>query len=384
MTVQQQDQLCDRLSSRLVPAVPFVDLVAQHAPLRAELLDAVGRVLDHGQFILGPEIEQLEAHWARACDARYAVSVSDGTMALLLVLRALGIGPGDEVITAPNSFVASASSIALLGATPRFADVGDDFNIDPDAVRACVSSRTKAIIAVHLTGRPAAMHELNDIAAKHDGLTVIEDAAQAMGARYSGRPVGSLAHAACFSLHPLKTAGACGDAGMVTTNDDRLAEKLRRLRNHGFEVRQEDCSMWGYNARMDTLQAALALVKLNHLEAWTQRRRANAAIYRQRLSGIVRIPEDRPEDFAVYNTFPVEVDRRDELMEHLRDNGIGCAVHYPVPIHLLDAARSLGYAPGDLPVAERQASRIISLPIHQELTEQQVQRVCDVVEDFFR
>ena len=363
-------------------AVPFVDLVGQHAPLRSAILEAVGRVLDHGRFILGPEVEELERHWADICAVRHAVSVSDGTMALLLTLRALGVGPGDEVITAPNSFVASASCIALLGATPRFADVGDDFNVDPAAVRAAVNKRTKAIIAVHLTGRPAEMDAINQIAAA-DGLNVIEDAAQAAGARYCGRPVGCLGHAACFSLHPLKTAGACGDAGMITTNDDDLADQLRYLRNHGFEHRQEDCRMWGYNSRMDTIQAAIALVKLAHLSEWISSRRANARIYRARLSPVVRIPSDRPDDYAVYHTFPIEAERRDQLAAHLRANGIGCAVHYSVPIHLLPAAQGLGHARGDLPVAEHQAERIISLPVHQGLTESQVRYVCDVVERFY-
>ena len=363
-------------------AVPFVDLVAQHAPLRDELLEAVGRVLDHGQFILGPEVAELEARWAGLCRVNHAVSVSNGTMALFLVMRALGIGEGDEVITAPNSFVASASPVALTGATPRFADVGDDFNVDPEAVRACINERTKAIIAVHLTGRPADMDALNAIAAE-GGVLVIEDAAQAFGAKYRGRPVGSLAEAACFSLHPLKTVGACGDGGMITTDDDVLADRLRRLRNHGLERGQEDCTVWGYNARIDTLQAALTLVKLRHLDEWTHRRRVNAAIYRERLSGLVRIPLDRPDDFAVYHTFPVEADRRDELIDHLQANDIGCAVHYRVPIHLLEAARDLGYVKGDLPVAERLANRVVSLAVHQNLTDAQVHQACDVIQAFF-
>ncbi|MFQ5493863.1 MAG: DegT/DnrJ/EryC1/StrS family aminotransferase [Phycisphaerae bacterium] len=362
--------------------VPYVDLAGQNKPLRGALLSAVERVLDHGRFILGPEVEQLEAAWARRCGTRHAVSVGSGTDALFLVLKALGIGDGDEVITAPNSFVASASAVVHAGARPCFADVGDDFNLNPDAVRRCITDRTRAIIPVHLTGRPAAMDRINDIAASRS-IAVIEDAAQAMGAMCGGRPVGGLARAACFSLHPLKTAGACGDAGMITTDDNDLADRLRRLRNHGFARRQEDCNEWGYNTRMDTLQAALALVKLDHLDEWTSRRRAHAALYRERLAGLVRIPDDRPEDCAVYHTFPVEADRRDELTEHLHYRGIGCAVHYRVPIHLLPAARSLGYKPGDLPMAERQADRIVSLPIHEGLTEQQLDRVCDAVRSFY-
>lgn len=363
-------------------AVPFVDLARQHASLREELLEAAGRVIDHGQFILGSEVEELESRWADLCQVKHAVGVSSGTAALVLSLKAFDVGPGDEVVTAPNSFVASASAIALVGATPRFADVGNDFNIDPLALRASLSDRTKAVIPVHLTGRPADMNAINDIAAAHN-LVVIEDAAQAMGAEYGGQPVGGLTRAACFSLHPLKTAGACGDAGMITTNDSALDEKLRLLRNHGITKRQEDCSLWGFNARMDTLQAALALVKLEHFDDWTYRRRANAAIYRSRLSGIVQIPEDRATDRAVYHTFPVEADRRDELIDHLSAHQIGCAVHYRVPLHLLGAAKDLGYQFGDFPKAERQAESLISLPIHEGLASAQIHHACDVVEAFY-
>jgi dTDP-4-amino-4,6-dideoxygalactose transaminase len=363
-------------------AIPMIDLVSQHAPLRAELLAAVGRVLDHGQFILGPEVEALEARWAVMCGVRHAVSVSSGTSALTLILRALGIGAGDEVITAPNSFVASASSVILSGATPRFADVGDDFNLDSADVRRRINARTRAIVAVHLTGRPADMDALNELADAH-GLIVIEDAAQAAGAKYRRRPVGSLARAACFSLHPLKTAGACGDAGMITTDDDDVAERLRRLRNHGIQHRQEECAVWGWNARMDTIQAAIVLVKLDRLHAWIRRRRANASIYRERLASCVRIPGDRPGDRAVYNAFPVEADDRDELVSYLRANGVGCAVHYAVPLHLVPCAGALGYRRGDLPVAERQARRIVSLPVHQGLDDADIHAVCDVVNDFY-
>ena len=362
-------------------AIPYVDLIGQHAPLRDELLDAVGRVLDHGQFILGPEVGELEQQWARRCAVKHAVGVSDGTTALMLVLKALGVAQGDEVITAPNSFVASVSCIVLVGATPRFADVGEDFNVDPDAVRRSITGRTRAIIAVHLAGRPAPMKELQAIAREHD-LLVIEDAAQAMGAAYQGAPVGGLANAGCFSLHPLKTAGACGDAGMITTNNDELAEELRLLRNHGLTRRQEDCRRWGHNARLDTIQAAMAMVKLEHVDEWIRRRRANAEVYRGRLADLVDMPPDRAGDFVVYHTFPVQADRRDALVEHLQDAGIGCAVHYRRPIHLLEVADGLADAAGDLPMAEGQAARVISLPIHEGLDDGQIHRVCDAVAAF--
>ena len=363
--------------------VSLVDLPARFASIRDEILQAVARVVDHGQFIFGPEVEALESAWAKRCDVRHAIGVADGTAALTLVQLALGAQSGDEILTPPNSFIASASSVALCGATPRFVDVGDDFNIDPDRLDDAITPRTRGIIAVHLTGRPAAIDDIRRVAERR-GLWVIEDAAQAFGARSRGRPVGGLATAGCFSLHPLKTAGVCGDAGMVTTNDDALAERIRRLRNHGFDRRQEDCAEWGRNARLDTIQAAIGLVMLDHVDHWIDRRRASAAIYRHRLSNVVAIPPDDPRNRCVHQTFPIESDRRDELIDHLADRGIAAAVHYRTPIHLLKAARDLGYAPGAFPRAEGQANRMLSLPIHEGLVDEDIHRVCDGIEAFFR
>lgn len=364
------------------PAVPFVDLAAQHAPLREALLAAVGRVIDHGQYILGPEVVELEQRWAAMCHVRHAVGVSNGTDALFLVLKALGVGTGDEVITAPNSFLASASCIVMAGATPRFCDVGDDFNLDADLLPLCVTPRTKGIIAVHLAGRPAEMDRMVSIADAH-GLWVIEDAAQAFGARFQGQPVGGLARAACFSLHPLKTGGACGDGGMITTDEDLLAQRLRLLRNHGLHARQEDCAVWGYNMRLDTIQAAIMLVKLDHHGEWVRRRRANAARLRHGLSGVLRVPDDRPGDVCVYQNFLAEAERRDELVEFLRGRGIGCAVHYPKPIHRLRPMLGASPPQPPLPVAESQAERIISLPVHPQLNSDDIERVCEEVQSFY-
>ena len=361
--------------------VGLTDLRAQHAELREELLGAFGRVLDHGQFILGPEVDELERLWARECGVRHAVSVSDGTTAMVLVLRAMGLRPDDEVITAPNSFVSTAASVIHAGGVPRFADVGDDHNLDPQAVRAAITRRTHGIMPVHLYGRPANMTALRGIADEH-GLFLVEDAAQAFGARHAGSPVGSAGTAGCFSMHPLKAAGACGDAGMITTNDDALAERLRRLRNHGILKRQDDCAYWGHNARMDTLQAALVLVKMPFVTEWTSRRRSFAAMYRTRLEGRVGLPVDRPGDEPIYQGFPIEVDRRDELLVHLRSAGIVAGVPYPVPIHLLEAARGLGHRSGDFPVTERLARRCVHLPIHHNLREDDIEYVCDAVKKF--
>lgn len=363
--------------------VPYVDLIAQHAPLKSELLEAAQRVFEHGQFILGLEVEELETQWAHRCATRHAISVSNGTTAITLTLKALGIGLGDEVITVANSFIASVSPIIHVHATPRFADVGDDLNIHVESAARCINEKTKAIIVVHLTGRPAMMNEIKQLAAEHK-LAVIEDAAQAMGTLYRGQPVGGLASAGCFSLHPLKSAGACGDAGMITTNDDHLADQLKHLRNHGFLTRQEDCDMWGFNARMDTLQAALALVKLKHLDTWIQRRREIAQIYRDRLEKIVRIPQDHPEDFSTYHTFPIIAHQRDELMLHLHSNGVDCKVHYSIPIHQMEMTQQLQRDAISLPATERNSQSILSLPVNETLMDDQIHYCCELIEAFYR
>jgi dTDP-4-amino-4,6-dideoxygalactose transaminase len=349
--------------------------------VKAQLLAAIDRVLDHGQYVLGPEVEEFERRFAAVCGAPFAVGLSDGTHSLLLALRALGIGPGDEVITAPNSFLASAASIALAGARPVFADVRDDLNIDPDQVAAAVTSRTRAIMPVHLTGRPADMERIGATAERH-GLHIVEDAAQAVGATLNGRPVGSFGAAGCFSLHPLKNLAACGDAGVVTTTDRKLADQLRAARNHGLRGR-DDCGAWGYNARLDTIQAAILNEKLPYLERWTAAKRGIAARYRDALCGVVGVPVDRPGEGAVYQTFVIRADRRDDLQRHLAARGVDAKVHYPTPLHLQEAAADLGYSRGDFPITERLATEILSLPIYPELTEAQQEAVVDGVRSFY-
>lgn len=361
--------------------IDAVNVQGQNAKLREEILAAVGRIIDHGQYILGPEVETLEQQWAAHCDAAHGIGVSNGTTALTLTLRALGLKSGDEVITTPNSFIASTSAIVHAGARPRFADVGPDYNISPSSVEQAITAHTRGIVVVHLAGRPAAMGELCAIADRH-GLWIVEDAAQAFGAKTHDRPVGSFGAAGCFSLHPLKIVGSCGDAGIIVTNDTSLADRLRLLRNHGFTARQEDCSHWGFNARLDAMQAAIVLAKLPHLQDWISQRRANAAVYREHLAPAVTLPPERSENFTVYQTFPVLVDRRDELAEHLTSLDISTAVHYTTPIHLLDACVGLGYGRGDFPAAESQAERLISLPIHEGLTEGDILRVCEAISGF--
>jgi dTDP-4-amino-4,6-dideoxygalactose transaminase len=355
--------------------VPYVDLVGQNAPVRQTLLDAVARVLDHGQFILGPEVDEFEARFAELCGTRYAVGVASGTDALVLALRALDIGPGDEVITPPNSFVATASAIAVVGARPVFADVGDDMNLDPNAISAVVTERTRAVLPVHLTGRAAAMGRILEISERH-GLAVVEDCAQAVLAELGGRRVGSFGDIGCFSLHPLKTLSAAGDAGMLTTDDEKLVRKLRLLRNIGLASR-ENAVLWSTNSRLDTLQAAMMLAKLPHLDAWTEARRSNAAAYRESLGGVAGlvIPTERPDERAVYHTFVIQTEEREALRDHLERLHIGTAVHYPMPIHLQSVGRALGYGEGDFPVTEKQATRILSLPVYHGLTRAQLDHV---------
>ena len=363
--------------------IPYVDIAGAHAPLRGQLLEAVGRVLDSGAFIFGDEVAEFERRFAALCGTKFAVSVNSGTDALVLGLRVLGIGSGDEVITAPNSFVASASAIALCGARPVFADAGDDYNIDPECVERAVTPRTKAILPVHLTGNPANMTAICAIAEKH-GLAVVEDCAQAVVAEHRGKRVGSFGQIGAFSLHPLKTLSACGDGGVMVTSDEECFEQLTILRNIGLRTR-EDCALWSGNSRLDTMQAAMLLVKLSYLDEWTAARRANARHYRELLTGCDRItlPREREDDVAVYHTFVIQADDRDALRAHLEECGVGTQVHYPTPIHLTNAAAGLGYRPGDFPVAERQAGRIVSLPVHHLITAEQIAYVCEAIRGFY-
>jgi dTDP-4-amino-4,6-dideoxygalactose transaminase len=353
--------------------VPFVNLAAQFRDLEGELTEAFLRVGRSGQYILGDEVTGFEGALAELCGCTDVVSVANATDGLTLALKALDIGAGDEVITAPNSFIASAGAIAAAGATIRFADVGADFNLDPRCVLAAITPATKAIIPVHLTGNPADMDRFTDIGRTH-GLAVIEDAAQAIGATYRGRKVGNLGHLACFSLHPLKNLGLLGDAGAIATSDPQLAAKLRRLRNHGL-INRDESTQWGLNSRLDALQAAFGRVKLRYLPRWTARFRAIAAHYHERLGNLVQCPIHRAEDAPVYHNFVVQAVRRDELMEELAKQGVETKIHYPIPLHLMRAGQSLGYGTGSFPLTEQQSKRIVSLPIYPELTDSQVEHV---------
>ena len=361
--------------------VAYTDFPEQYRQEGPELLRAIEEVLGRGDFILGKAVEEFEERFAALCGVPYAIGVASGTDALILGLKCLGIGPGDEVITVPNSWVSTASCIALVGARPVFVDVADYLNIDPAQIEAALTPRTKAIIPVHLTGRPASMDEIFAILAGRN-IAVIEDAAQAVGACYRNRSVGALGELGCFSLHPLKNLNACGDGGIITCADAEIAAQLHMLRNHGLEDR-EHVRFWGYCSRLDTLQAAILNARFAHLVEIENQRRDTAAFYNEHLRPYVVTPEPTDDTHHVYHTYVIQTEHRDELAAFMKDRQISVKVHYPVPIHLQQAAAYLGYGPGDFPNTERLCRQILTLPIHQYLSQDQKQHVVATVKEFF-
>lgn len=362
--------------------VKYLDLPRQFAD--PELHRAIGDLFQHCQFVLGPEVAQFEENFARICGSRFAVGVNSATDALFLALKALGVGPGQEVITVSNSFIATVGAIVAAGAKPVFVDVGPDYNLNPDLLERAVRPQTKAILPVHLTGNPADMARITDIARKH-GLYVVEDAAQAVGAAIQGRPVGSLGDIGCFSLHPLKNLNVAGDGGVMTTDSEELAARLRQLRNHGLKNRDE-IDFFGYNSRLDTIQAVVATHHLQSLEQVTEKRIQNARLYDRLLANLgddVVIPPRRADAEQIFHTYVIQVNRREELIEHLSQKSVETKIHYPIPIHLQTPCRALGWKPGDLPETERQSQRILTLPIHQFLTEEQIAYVAESIKTFY-
>jgi dTDP-4-amino-4,6-dideoxygalactose transaminase len=357
--------------------VKYINLPLQFKSLQEEIIPAITTVLKSGDYIMGSEVLRLEKRFAEYCGSPYALGVANATDALILCLKCLDIGPGDEVITVPNSFIATAGAIAAVGAKPVFVDVNDDFNMDPNLIQKAITSKTKAILPVHLTGRPANMTAILKIATENN-LPVLEDAAQAVGAEHYGKKVGSWGIAGCFSLHPLKNLNASGDGGIITVNDPTLYQKLVQLRNHGLRNRDE-ADFWGYNSRLDSLQAAIVNVKMNHLEQWTARIREIASRYQHHLAKVVKVPFDQTFEKAVYHTFIIESEQRDQLQSFLLERGIETKIHYRIPLHLQPAAKNLGYTKGDFPKAEKQVERILSLPIYPELTDQQIDYVIQQV-----
>jgi dTDP-4-amino-4,6-dideoxygalactose transaminase len=369
-----------RLRNNMSSPVPLLDLRGQYASIRDEIRLALDRVLESQQFILGPEVEAFEAEAAAYCQCRFAVGVSSGTDALLAALMASGIGAGDEVITTPYTFFATAGSISRLGARPVFVDIDEvTFNLNPSAIEAKITPRTKAIVPVHLFGQMAEMDPILNVARAHQ-LAVIEDAAQAIGSEYKGRRAGSMGDMACFSFFPSKNLGGFGDAGMVTTNDASLADRLRLLRNHG-STRTYENEIVGGNFRLDAIQAAVLRVKLKYLEGWTEGRRRNAKLYREMLPSAIVAPVELPGHRHIYNQFVIRSPQRDPLLQHLRNQSIGNAVYYPTPLHLLPCFRELGGKPGDFPISEAAARESLALPIYPELTPEMIGRVVQAIAD---
>jgi len=360
--------------------VPFVDLRAQHAPLAHDLDLAIRGVVDRGDFILGAAVERFEAEYAAFIGTRHAIGVGTGFDAIELALRAFGVGRGDEVVTAANTFIATVMAIIAVGARPVLADMDPvTYAIDPAALAAAITPRTRAVIPVHLFGQPADMEAVSAVAQRHN-LVVIEDAAQAHGARWQGKRAGSLGHAAAFSFYPSKNLGALGDGGMITTDDDEAAASLRLLRNYGQRVKYHH-AVPGTNSRLDTLQAAALSIKLPHLDGWNAARRRHAGAYASRLGGRVRTPVAAPGREHVYHLYVIETGERDALQQRLRARQIDTGIHYPVPNHLQDACATLGYKAGDFPATEAAAGRMLSLPMFAELTEEQIDYVCDAIGD---
>src|ERR1700723_446419 len=352
--------------------VPLLDLKSEYTELRDEVLAALDRVCQTSAFVQGEEVEAFEKEFAEFCGTKHCVALSSGTAALHLGLLALGVQPGDEVITSPNTFLATAEAITYCGARPVFVDIDPSTaNLDPAQIERAVTPRTRAIIPIHLYGRPADMYAIRSIAEKLK-LLVLEDAAQAHGARYRGRRVGGLGHAAAFSFYPTKNLGAYGEAGALTTDDDQIAKFVRAARNHGQTARYEH-EFVGYNYRMQGFQGAVLRAKLRRLYAWTNRRQEIAREYRRALSGArLEIPVDDPRDECVYHQFVIYVGNRNSMVAQLAAREIETVVHYPKPVHLQPAYSSLGFPPGTFPYAERACDRVLSLPVHPRLTAEQV------------
>jgi len=376
--------------------VPLLDLQAQYRSIRDELREAMDRVADSQYFILGPEVEGLEREVAAYSQCQFAVGLSSGTDALLAALMAIDLKPGDEVITTPYTFFATAGAVARLGATPVFVDIDPvSYNIDPNRIADAISSRTRAIIPVHLYGQMAEMDPIMELAAARN-LYVIEDAAQAIGAEYKGRRAGSIGHYGCFSFFPSKNLGGFGDGGMITTNDQSLADKIKLLRNHGYRPKYYNAVVGG-NFRLDAIQAAVLRVKLKYLDSWTAGRQKNADTYRKffAASGLpielrlgdsnkagVVLPAELADRRHIYNQFVIRNRRRNELVAHLKAQKIGTEIYYPVPMHLQECFADLGLKAGDFPESELAANETAALPIYPELTEDQISTVVSAIKGF--
>ena len=375
-------------SGTVLPKFDYLDLKAQYSAIREEITEAIARVMESQHFILGAEVEQFENEVAAYIGAKHTISCASGSDALVLAMLAAGVGPGDEIITSPFTFIATGGAIARVGAIPVYVDIdAETFNISPSAVDAAITPRTRGIMPVHLFGLPAEMNELLALAKVHS-LLVFEDAAQAIGSRYHGQSVGTLGTFGCFSFFPSKNLGGAGDGGLITTEDASLTERLRMLRVHGSRKKYHH-EILGTNSRLDALQAAILRVKLRHLNEWTQQRRLRADRYRALFAGLDLVPdvlvpdEPRPEFFHVYNQFTIRCTRRDALREYLRNEGVPTEIYYPLPLHLQPAFSYLNYQSGQLPFSEAASQQVLSLPVYPELSESQQQRVVSAIAGFY-
>jgi dTDP-4-amino-4,6-dideoxygalactose transaminase len=364
--------------------VPLLDLKRQYLSIKDEINTAIQKVLDHGMFVMGPEVKELEEKLAKYCGVKNGNGVASGTDALLLSLRALGVGPGDEVVTTTFTFFATAGVISRLGAKPVFVDIDEKtFNIDSNLIVKAITPRTKAIMPVHLYGQMAEMDEIMKIATKHN-LPVVEDAAQAIGAEYKGKRAGQFGTTGCYSFFPSKNLGAYGDGGFIVTNDDKLADLIRKLRVHGSKPKYYH-SIVGYNSRLDTIQAAALLVKLNYLPDWHEARRQKAETYNKLLKDIkqVKTPYVHDYNYHIYHQYTILAQNRDGLKDHLKTKEIGFDTYYPLPLHLQECYQDLNYKVGDLPVSEKLAGLAISLPVFPELTNQEQEYVAGAIREFY-
>lgn len=364
--------------------IPYFDLPAQIRGIRKDLDAAIARTLDNCSFCLGPDVAQFERDFAQFLGAKHCVGFNSGTSALHVAMLLLGIGPGDEVITTPFTFVATSWAISYVGAKPVYVDIDDaTFNLDPELIEKAVTPRTKAVMPVHLYGQPFDIDSILAVCKKHK-LPLVEDAAQAHGAKYKGKIVGAFGEMSCFSFYPGKNLGACGEGGALVTNNAAFDQRARALREHGSSVRYYHDEV-GYNYRMEGIQGAVLGVKLKHLAGWTAERRRVAHRYHELLADTpLQLPREAGYAESVYHLYVVRHPRRDELKKHLEANGVGCALHYPLPLHLQKCYANLGYKAGDFPIAEKAARECLSLPIYPELTDAQLQRVAEVIKDFFR
>ncbi|MDR4497355.1 MAG: DegT/DnrJ/EryC1/StrS family aminotransferase [Candidatus Scalindua sp.] len=378
-----QDRRDSSISNHVITHVPLIDLKRQYRNIKEEILSSIEQVLESQSFILGPQVEEFEKLMASYCNTKHAIGVSSGTDALFLALRALEIGSGDEVITTPFTFFATAGSICNAGATPVFVDIDpESYNVSADLIKKRITKKTKAIIPVHLYGQCADMEPISEIAKEYN-LKVIEDAAQAIGAEYKNRKAGSIGDLGCFSFFPSKNLGGFGDGGMITCDSDELAEKIYLLRVHGGKTKNYYSSL-GINGRLDTLQASILITKLRYLDQWNENRRQKASYYMKQLDEAnVTLPKTMPFNKHVFHLFVIRSKERDELLEFLRANKIDCFVHYPIPQHLQECLKFLGYQEGDMPEAEKAAKEVLAIPLFPEITYGEQDYVIKTVKAFY-